>query len=77
MDTCCLCAYFEIHYQGALSDVTPGDGATIRCLKGHYYFQNGEIGRTVNWHEMFTKSRTCPDAITPKQWRQEENTRHA
>ena len=65
MDTCFLCEWFLMSYQGDYSEVTPGEGAIISCCKGHYCFSNGDLNSGEDWNAIIIKSRTCPDA-TPR-----------
>lgn len=62
---CSDCTYCSLDYEGDYSDLTPGEGATLECIKGKWKLVNYQFSRK----ELQEKMRTaieCPDYAIEK-----------
>ena len=60
--TCYICSQFNIDYESDWSDETPGNGFSMRCWKGHFQYDQGDlVDETIPWHATITKARDCED----------------
>lgn len=62
--TCLHCVHMELDYEADWSDITPGEGLTCKCNKGHWnlYDWDGDHGfKRKNFRESIQAAPDCPD----------------
>lgn len=59
--TCFSCRWIDLDLGIGWSEVTPGDGFTLRCNKGHYLLCDRDVESARKWGECISKAPGCPD----------------
>jgi hypothetical protein len=65
--TCIECRWFDIDYEGDYSELTPGEGASITCLKFKWGMRNSDFNKdgTRRFRLAITMAEKC-DEYSPE-----------